>query len=145
MGIFSLEEAFCLAKEKNLDLIEISSQVVPPVCRLMDFGKYLYQLEKKQRIQRKKQKITRLKNIRLSLRISIHDLETKINQAKKFLLKNYNVRIEIFLRGREKSYLDFARKKLDDFLSKIKEEIEIKEESETKKTFRGLEIIIRKK
>jgi translation initiation factor IF-3 len=111
----------------------------------MEFGKYLYQQKKKEKDQRKKQKAGKLKGVRISPRIAKHDLETKIGLANKFLLKGYKVRIEVFLRGREKALRDFAKERLENFLQKIEEEIEIKKESEIKKTPRGMEIIISKK
>jgi translation initiation factor IF-3 len=145
LGIFSREKALQYARERGLDLIEVSGNASIPVCRVMEFGKYLYQQKKKEKDQRKKQKAGKLKNVRISPRIATHDLETKINLANKFLLKGYKVRIEIFLKGREKALRDFAKEKLENFLQKIGEEIEIKRESEIKKTPRGMEIIISKK
>lgn len=111
----------------------------------MNFGKYLYQLEKKERTKRKGAKIGRLKSIRISLRISDHDLETKIKQTKKFLLKGYKVRIEAFLKGREKALGNLAKKKIETMIKKIEEEFSIKKEGNIKKNPRGMEIIIAKK
>lgn len=147
MGIFPFEKALLYAKERDLDLIEISGNVTPPVCKAGDLGKFLYQKRKKEKVQKSKQKIGKLKGIRISPRISEHDLETKINLTKKFLLKNYKVKAEIFLKGREKALMGFAREKLINFFQKIETDgnIEIKKESDIKKTPRGLEIIISRK
>lgn len=87
----------------------------------------------------------KIKNIRISLRISEHDLETKTNQTKKFLEKGYKVRIEVFLRGREKSLNNLAKEKLEKVYEKINSELPIKKEEEPKKNPRGMEIIISKK
>jgi translation initiation factor IF-3 len=145
LGVFSKEKALQYSKERNLDLIEISQNSNPPVCRVVDFGKYLYHLEKKEKTKRKGLKIGKLKNIRISLRISEHDLETKTKQTKKFLSKGYKVRIEAFLKGREKSLSNFAKEKMEKMLKKIEEEIPLKRESDIKKNPRGMEIIIAKK
>ncbi len=144
LGVVSLEKALKYAKEQNLDLIEVSKDSQPPVCKLMNFGKYLYNLQKKERHQRKGTKLGKIKNIRISLRISEHDLQTKINQAKKFLEKGYKVKIEVFLRGREKALLDIAKEKLGSVFEKINSEIPLKKEGEAKKNPRGMEIIISK-
>ncbi len=111
----------------------------------MDIGKYLYQQKKKEKEQRKKQKSGKIKGIRISPRIAEHDLETKVKSVSKFLLKGYKIRIEVFLKGREKGMRDFAKQKLEYFLQKLEKEVEIKKESDIKKTPRGMEIIISKK
>ncbi|HOA47764.1 MAG TPA: translation initiation factor IF-3 [Candidatus Pacearchaeota archaeon] len=145
LGIISREEALQYAKERNLDLIQITSNVPIPVCRVMDIGKYLYQQKKKEKEQRKKQKSGKIKGIRISPRIAEHDLETKVKSVSKFLLKGYKIRIEVFLKGREKGMRDFAKQKLEYFLQKLEKEVEIKKESDIKKTPRGMEIIISKR
>lgn len=145
LGIFSLKDALSYARERNLDLIEVAANANPPVCRLGDFGKYLYQQKKKEREQRKKQKFGKVKTVRITPRISSHDLETKTKQALKFLEKGYKVRLEIFLRGREKALSEFGKERLQEFVKKIEENIEIKKEGEIKRNPRGLEIIIFKK
>lgn len=141
----SFEKALNYAQERNLDLIEVSKDSNPPVCKIADFGKYLYKLKKKERGQRKGAKLGKIKNIRISLRISEHDLETKINQAKKFLEKGYKVRIEVFLKGREKTLENLAKEKLEKVYEKINTDLQIKKEGEPKKNPRGMEIIISKK
>jgi translation initiation factor IF-3 len=145
LAIFPFEKALQYARERSLDLIEVSSSSTPLVCRVMDLGKYLYYQKKKEGKQRKKQKIGKLKSVRISLRISPHDIEVKGGQIKKFLKKGYKVRIEVFLKGREKTLLDFAKDKLKNLFDLIKEEIEIKQESEIKRNPRGLEVTISKK
>ncbi|MDD5552155.1 MAG: translation initiation factor IF-3 [Candidatus Pacebacteria bacterium] len=145
LGVLSLEESLQYAKECGLDLIEISRNSNPPVCKVMDLGKYMYQEEKKAKKKRKGAKIGKLKNIRISLRISEHDLETKINQTKKFLEKGYKARIEVFLRGREKALSNLAREKLETVFGNINTKMPLKKEGEIKRNPRGMEIIISKK
>jgi translation initiation factor IF-3 len=145
IGVLSPKEALQNAKERGLDLIEVSKDSNPPVCKIMDFGKYMYQEEKKERKKRKGAKVGKLKNIRISLRISDHDLETKMKQTRKFLDKGYKVRIEVFLRGREKALRNVAREKLESVFKNINSEIPLKREGDIKKNPRGMEIIIAKK
>lgn len=145
MGKFSLEKALQYARERNLDLIEVSAKSNPPVCRVMEFGKYLYRLQKKEKTQRKGAKVGKLKNVRISLRISQHDLETKAEKTKKFLEKGYKVRVEVFLRGREKTFSDLAKEKLEKMFENVNAEVPLKKEGEIKKNPRGMEILIAKK
>lgn len=142
LGIIPTEQALRLAEERNLDLVEVSPQTRPPVCRIIDFGKYQYQQTKKQREQRAKQKKTGLKGIRIGLRTGQHDLEMKAKQADKFLEKGHKVRLEIILRGREKAHQDLAKEKLENFRKLITTENII--EQEPKKYPRGLSMVITK-
>lgn len=140
LGILDIEKALSLAKEKGLDLIEISSKAQPPVCKILDYGKYKYQLMKKG--QKKKVKKKQLKGIRISIRTSEHDLSFKASQADKFIKQGHKVRIELVLKGREWTHRDLAKKKFDEFLKKMKEKTKI--EQEPKKQRMGLAIIITK-
>lgn len=121
LGVFNIEEALRLAKEKNLDLIEISPKENPPVAKINDFGKFLYEIRKKERKTKKKKQ--EIKGLRLSLRVSKHDLEVKKNQTLKFLAANQKVKIEMVLRGRERTHFDLARKIINDFIKGLGEEI----------------------
>jgi translation initiation factor IF-3 len=145
LGIFSLKEALELARSKGLDLIEVTSNLTPPVCKLGNYGKFLYQKRKKEREQRKKLKLGKLKIIRISPRISDHDLETKRTQIKKHLEKGRRVKIEMPLKGREKMFEKIAKDKLEEFIKKIEEEIKIKSEGEISKKGGAFEVIIKKK
>lgn len=135
-------QALQIAQAKGLDLIEIAPTVRPPVCRIMDYGKYQYQKTRQEREQRTKQKKIAIKGLRISLRIAPHDLAVKAKQAKKFLSKGDKVKIEIILRGREKAHLDLAKEKLDEFIKLIS--LEVKIEQEAKKQPRGLTMVISK-
>lgn len=142
LGVLNIEQALALAKEKNLDLIEIVSTVQPPIAKIYDFGKFLYQKEKEYRKQRAKQRTDELKNIRLTFGIGKHDLEFKARQAEDFLRDYTKVQIDMVLRGREKARSDFAKQKLDEFLKTIKQPFRIIQEA--KRAPRGFVVIIGK-
>ena len=144
LGVLTLEKALQIAKERNFDLIQVTDKVLPPVCRLLDYGKYLYRQKKKER-SAKQHKGGELKGIRLSFGISEHDLETRANQAEKFLKKGDKVRIEMRLRGRERAHQEVAREKVKKFLESLEKIIPIKTERELKKEARGITMIISKK
>ena len=148
IGIMSLQKALALAKERDLDLVQLTKKVVPPVCKITDYGKYLYNLKKKQRKSKTGagKAAGEIKGIRLSFAISEHDLETRVRQAEKFLNKGYKVRIEMKLRGRQKAYAltDFAKAKVDKFLQSLKQKVPFKIERELRKQARGLTMIISK-
>ena len=144
MGIIALQEAFQIARERDLDLIQVTEKVEPPVCKLMDYGKYIYSEQKKARKEAKKQKSGQLKQVRISFVISSHDLETKATQAEKFLKKGDKVKIEMRLRGREKSFGRLAGEKMNKFLEILNDSIPIKVEREIKREPRGLTMIVSK-
>lgn len=144
LGIFDLEKAIKIAKEKGLDLVLVAEKASPPVCRIVNFGKFLYLQKKKEREKKAKQKVGSLKNIRLTYKISPHDLEIRVKKAKEFLEKGYKIRIEMKLRGREKRLEEFAKEKVNFFISKLKEKIDLKIERALKKEPRGLTMIISK-
>jgi len=144
LGIISLNEALQIARERNLDLIQVTEKVDPPVCKIMDYGKYLYSLEKKEKEASKKQKGGEIKGIRLSFGISPHDMEIRAHQSEKFLKEGDRIRIEMVLRGREKALSDFAKEKVKQFLEILNQIIPIKTERELKREARGFTVIISK-
>jgi len=139
LGIVSLNQALNIAKEKGLDLVEVAPHIKPPVCKIMDYGKYLYEQRKK---QRKKKKDT-IKGIRIGLRTAVHDINTKVKQAQKFLEKGYKVKIEVRLKGREKIHKNLANEKLKEFLDLIPVEYVIFQEAKSQPS--GVNIIIKRK
>jgi len=141
IGILELRKALQTAWERNLDLVQMTEKVEPPVCKIMDYGKYLYQQEKKEREAKKKTR-GELKGIRLSFNISQHDLETRVNQAEKFLRQGNKVRIELRLRGREKALADFAKEKMNKFLEILGNLTPYKIERELKRESQRLIMII---
>lgn len=144
LGIVPINEAIKMANERNLDLIQVTEKVVPPVCKIGDYGKYLYSLKKKEK--KVKPKGGELKNIRLSFNISDNDLRTRAKSAEKFLKDKEKVRIELILRGRQKGLEEVGRGKIKKLLEIIESNgIEIKVEKELKKEPRGFTMIISKK
>jgi len=139
LGVLPLTDALRLSREKNLDLVEIAPRVTPPVCKIINFGKYLYEKKKKER-KKEKSKQTEVKGVRFGLNTGEHDLLTTVKKVEKFLNEGDRVKIEIILRGREKKSTEVARKRLDDFIKLISQPTKI--DSETKKTPRGFQIII---
>ena len=143
LGIVSFQEAAELAIERKLDLIQVTEKIDPPVCRLGDYGKYLYREKKKEKTTQK-QRTGDIKGIRLTFNISQHDLETRANQAEKFLKNGSKIKIELPLKGRQKALQDFAQEKIEKFIEILKEKIPIKIERGLKKEPRGFTIIITK-
>ncbi|MCP4653063.1 MAG: translation initiation factor IF-3 [Candidatus Omnitrophica bacterium] len=113
LGVFTREIALQKAREVDLDLVEVASQASPPVCRIMDFSKYLYDQKKKEREVKKIQKQTQLKEVRISPRIGNHDYEIKLKRIKEFLDKRHKVRIRMFFRGRENAHRDIGKKVIE--------------------------------
>ncbi len=120
-GVVDTKEALRLAREKGLDLVEIASTSTPPVCKIMDYGKFLYDLQKKEKDARKKQKIVEIKEIRLSTFIEEHDLKVKANNASKFLKEGDKVKVSLRFRGRERDHVDVGQKVMARFADAISE------------------------
>ncbi|MBU4346076.1 MAG: translation initiation factor IF-3 [Candidatus Omnitrophica bacterium] len=116
LGIVPTPKARELASQHDLDLVEVAPQASPPVCRIIDFSKFKYDQEKKEREAKKHQKQGRLKEIRLKPNIDNHDYETKVRQAINFLKKQDKVKVSLFFRGRQMEHMDLGRKILDRFL-----------------------------
>lgn len=134
-----------MAQKEGLDLVEISPKANPPVCKIIDYGKFSYQERKKKQKEAKKTHQSQLKSIRLSFSISDHDLEVRTKSAKKFLLEGDKVRIVLPLRGRENALKSVAEEKIKKLIEKVEEEIPLKIEKPIGKEPRGLTMIISKK
>ena len=119
VGVISSREALALAREKGLDLVEISPSARPPVCKIMDYGKYLYELNKKMHEQRKHQKGTRLKEVKMRPRTDAHDYEFKKNHLLRFLEQGDKVRLVMMFRGREIEHANLARKKIERLIQEV--------------------------
>lgn len=115
VGIISREEAMALAEEKNLDLVLISPNATPPVCKILDYGKYRYEAQKREKDAKKKQRIIQVKEIRLSTFIEEHDIQVKANTAAKFLKEGDKVKVSLRFRGRELGHTDLGREVMDKF------------------------------
>lgn len=143
MGVIPIEQALEMAHEKNLDLIQVTEKVEPPVCKIMDYGKYLYIEEKKEKGM-SKQTGGEIKGLRLSFNISEHDIETRAKAAEKWIKEGDKVRVEMILRGREKALGDFAKDKMIKFLETLDKLIPVKLERELKREPRGFTAIVSK-
>ena len=106
VGVTNTVEAIRMAHEQSLDLVEVAPLAQPPVCRIMDYGKYRYQLQKKEKDARKKQKVQELKEIKMRPKIDDHDFDFKTKAVRTFLEKGHRVKVSVFFRGREMSFLD---------------------------------------
>lgn len=121
LGIVSLREAQDLADQKRLDLVKISPTAKPPVCKIMDYSKYRFEQQKKEKEARKKQKTVDLKELRLSQNIDVHDINVKIKKCVEFLKDGAKVKIAIRFRGRELSHTETAYKILNKFAEDVAE------------------------
>ncbi len=121
VGVMSAKEAMKLAKEAGVDLVKIAPNAKPPVCKIVDYGKYRYELARKEKEAKKKQKVTDVKEIRLSPNIEANDLNTKANQARKFLSKGDKVKVSLRFRGREMAHMGFSKQILDDFFARVED------------------------
>jgi translation initiation factor IF-3 len=121
LGIMSREEALNLAAEKNLDLVNISPNANPPVCKILDYGKYRYDMQKKEKDAKKKQKQTQVKEIRLSTFIEEHDISVKAKTGAKFLADGDKVKVSLRFRGREKDYASTGMAVMNKFAEFVSE------------------------
>ena len=121
LGIMSARDAMKLAREADLDLVKIAPGAKPPVCKIIDYGKYRYELARKEKEAKKKQRTMEVKEVRLSPNIDTNDLNTKINQARKFLSKGDKVKVTLRFRGREMAHMNASKHILDDFAESLAE------------------------
>ena len=121
LGIMSSREALKLAREADLDLVKIAPNAKPPVCKIIDYGKYRYELARKEKEAKKKQKTMQIKEVRLSPNIDTHDLNTKANQARKFITKGDKVKVTLRFRGREMAHVNYSKQILDSFYEKLED------------------------
>ena len=126
LGIMSSKEAYQLAKEADLDLVKIAPTAKPPVCKIVDYGKYRYEAMRKEKEAKKKQKVIDIKEVRLSPNIDTNDLNTKVNQARKFLAKGDKVKVTLRFRGRELAHVNASKSILDEF-AKMLEDVAVVE------------------
>ena len=121
LGVMSSRDALALAEERQLDLVKIAPQARPPVCKLMDYGKYRFEQSKKEREFRKNQKVITVKEVRLSATIEDHDIDVKFKNAVKFLKDGNKVKVTIRFRGRQITHSDIGRQVMNEFAERIKE------------------------
>lgn len=121
LGIVSNSQAQAMADEKNLDLVKIAPQAKPPVCKIMDYGKHKFELAKREKENRKNQKVIDVKEVRLTPNIDNHDFQTKLNQAIKFLNSGAKVKVSVRFRGREITHSTLGRELLERFRNEVGE------------------------
>lgn len=138
MGIVSSFEALRLAEEQNLDLVKIAAQANPPVCKIMDYGKYRFEMLKKQKEARKNQKVVELKEIWLSMTIDVGDLNVKARQAQKFLAGGNKVKVSIRMRGRQNAHSNLGVDVMNRFYAIVGNDAVM----EKRPTFEGRDILM---
>ena len=121
LGVMSARDAQKLADEAELDLIKIAPKAQPPVCKIMDYGKFRYEQQKREKEAKKKQKTVEIKEVRLSPNIDTNDLNTKVNNAKKFISKGNKVKVTLRFRGREMAHVQQSKHILDDFAKQLED------------------------
>ena len=119
LGIMSARDAYLKAQEAGLDLVKIAPMAKPPVCKIIDYGKYRYELARKEKEARKKQKTVEIKEVRLSPNIDTNDLNTKVGAARKFLTKGDKVKVTLRFRGREMAHMSSSKHILDEFAEQL--------------------------
>ena len=121
LGVMPVKEAMKLAQEAELDLVKIAPKAQPPVCKIIDYGKYRYELARKEKEAKKKQKTVEVKEVRISPNIDTNDLNTKVNNTKKFIAKGNKVKITLRFRGREMAHMQQSKHILDDFAQMLED------------------------
>lgn len=144
LGVMNIFQAIDLARAQGMDLIQVTEKVVPPVCKIGNYGKYLYSLQKKEKKIKVKTKVTKLKEIQLGFNIAQGDIDTKAKQAESFLKEGDKVKVTMVLKGREKAMGDIAYKKIVSFLETTDKLISVKVEREIKREPKGFSAIISK-
>lgn len=119
LGVMPVKDAMKLAKDAELDLVKIAPTAKPPVCKIIDYGKYRYELARKEKEAKKKQKVIDVKEVRLSPNIDVNDLNTKVGAARKFIEKGNKVKVTLRFRGREMAHIQSSRHILDDFAKQL--------------------------
>lgn len=143
LGVVSLSEALLCAEEAGLDLVEISPNAEPPVAKVMDYGKYKYEQEKKIQKARSKQKSREVKGIRLSVKIGKHDFDTKLKRAKEFVEKGHKLSLQLRFKGREMAHKELGEKVLRNFVAELGEEVVV--EMEPKFQGRSMSMVVASK
>ena len=121
LGVMPVKEAMKLAQEAELDLVKIAPKAQPPVCKIIDYGKYRYELARKEKEAKKKQKTVEVKEVRISPNIDTNDLNTKVNNAKKFIAKGNKVKVTLRFRGREMAHMQASRHILENFAKSLED------------------------
>jgi translation initiation factor IF-3 len=129
VGVLTASEAVKMAEERGYDLVEVASQASPPVCRLMDFGQYKYELTKKLKESKKKQKIIKLKEVKVRPKTDEGDLQTKCNQIRRFIEEGDKVKVSVFFKGRERVHMEVGYKVVDRMKEILGEDVSIEKDT----------------
>lgn len=140
LGIMSRNEALKLAESKELDLVEIAPNAVPPVCKIIDYGKFQYELQKREKIQKKHQQQQQMKEIRFKWRIDTHDFNFKMRHAREFILQGNKVKASVMFRGREITYQDYGRDILTRLIAALEDIAKV--DQEIKSEGKALSVIL---
>lgn len=140
LGVMPTAEALKLAREEGVDLVEIAAAAIPPVCKIIDYGKYRFEAQKKEKESKKKQKVVHLKEIKMRPKISVHDYNFKVNHIREFLGDGDKVKVTIMFRGREMSHIDIGRDIINRVAEDLKDEAII--EKEAKLEGRNLAMVV---
>ncbi|MFI5237102.1 MAG: translation initiation factor IF-3 [Ignavibacteriales bacterium] len=140
LGVFLIKDARRLASEKGRDLVEIAPQAKPPVCKIIDFGKFRYELQKKEKLQKKNQQVSILKEIRFHPNTDVHDFDFKARHAVNFLEEGNKVKATVVFKGREMAYIELGENLLKRFLERVQDVAKI--ESEPKVEGRNMSLIV---
>jgi translation initiation factor IF-3 len=140
LGIFTVRDAIKLSVERGFDLVEIAPQAVPPVCKIIDFGKFKYEQQKRDKIQKKNQTVTILKEIRLHPNTDVHDFDFKVKHALNFLEDGNKVKVSVMFKGREMAYTEKGEELLNRFIEKMDDNAKI--ESPIKLEGRNMNMIL---
>lgn len=119
LGVFTIRDAIRMAEEKTMDLVEIAPQAEPPVCKIIDYGKFNYEIQKKEKTQRKNQQVSVLKEIRLHPNTDTHDLDFKARHAANFIEEGNKVKVSVIFKGRELAYTELGENLLKSFIEKL--------------------------
>ncbi len=145
IGVMPTQKALQLAREQELDLVEVAPKANPPVCRIIDYGQFKYQKEKEQKAKKVHAKKVEVKGVRISVKMSEHDLQVRRQKAKEFLEAGQKLKIEIILRGREKAHGEIAMQRINEFIEKLKEAFELYVEQEVKRQGGNVSAIVGRK
>lgn len=121
LGIVDIKEALIMADEQGLDLVEVAPQSQPPVCRILDYGKYKYEQSKRAKMARKKHHFMHLKEVKLRPKIEEHDFQFKLEHARKFLASGNKVKVTVYFRGREITHVEFGKRLLERMMEELTE------------------------
>ena len=140
-GIVPILEALKIAKEQELDLVEVAPQANPPVCKILDYGKYRFELEKKLRDSKKKQKVLKLKEIRMQPKIADGDIEFKSKHIKEFLAEGNKVKVTVRFRGRELSHTDLGLEVLKEVLNRLEDDYTLEKQPAMEGRFMSMVVV----